>query len=735
MPTYELKIGDSIYEIEAPDETAAMQAAQQFLPQDEGQEPPTAPGPVQKMTASGQYKPELSTVDKVFDYLNLGGHNFPMMGASDEAQGFLSGAGAVLKDLFKGDITAESYLPAYREGRDRQRDYLDAARDRTGWGGTAAEVGASLLPVGMAARGAVAGAQAASPVMRMLRGATAGAATGGAVGFAEGEGGARRRGENAMLPAAFGGTLGAAGPLVGAGIGRMAERRTRKRAAKRGKVPPDTVDVLKHVFEMDHRQGAPVKDASMVADTGGTATSLLGEAMGDVGGRIDDVANVSRGAFRRPIGVPTEATIRQRLTERTARETDEFKRNLDLTMGAPQGLKETTQRLRTESGPRVKAEYDRAYATPLDYASEAGQDLEAFLKSRRIPKEAWGKANRLMEVEGNQSQQILARIGDDGSVTLERLPDVRQIDYLKRALDDIASSENAKGGVMGGTTAMGRAVTKTTKEMLEMVDGLAPSYKKARGFASVPIRAKEAMETGYDAIAKEGTTADALADAMRRISPDDQDWLKTGARSAVEEMMSRAKESLVPNPTRTGFVSVKSIGEEDTQAALKALTSGRARDKLKLILGDEDAAELFDSVDRTLTAIKIEASSLPNRRRQARGLLDEFAPEERSDVASKLMRGQVLDAAQDAAGGAWGRAMADDMILADRTKADLVNVLTSPTDRIDIDALRKAKFPKQARRDARLATERAMTKAAIPAGMAMGDNEDTERLLRYLMGY
>ncbi|MYA89839.1 MAG: hypothetical protein F4X97_15550, partial [Boseongicola sp. SB0662_bin_57] len=130
------------------------------------------------LLADGTKTPDMSTVDRVFDYLNLGGHNFPMMGLSDEAQGAMSGIGAMMR--------GEDYLPAYAEGRDRQREYLDAARERTGWGGTAAEVGASLLPVGMAARGAVRSAQALPPLARMVKGAAAGAATGGAVGFAEG---------------------------------------------------------------------------------------------------------------------------------------------------------------------------------------------------------------------------------------------------------------------------------------------------------------------------------------------------------------------------------------------------------------------------------------------------------------------------------------------------------------------------------------------------------------------
>ncbi len=677
-----------------------------------------------ELLASGKRVPELSTADKVLDYLNLGGHNFPMMGLSDEAMGALKG----LEAKFRG----QDYLPAYALGRDLQRDYLGAARERTGWGGTAAEVGASLLPVGMAARGAVRSAQAVPPFARVLKGLFAGGATGAGVGFAEGEGGALRRAENAVLPAAFGGTLGAAGPIVGAGVGRMAASSARAKAARKGKVPPDTVDVLKHVFEMDHRQGAPVKDAGMVADTGGTATSLLGEAMGDIGGRIDDVANVSRGAFNRPIGVPTEATIRQRLTERTASETDRFKKGLDETMGAPAGLRATEARLLDESKPRVKAAYDKAYGTPIDYASESGQALERLLKGRRIPAAAWRKANEILELEEKQSQQILARIGDDGTVTLERLPDIEQIDAIKRAMDDLIESEK---DIKGKLSNKGRILYNTSKDMLRLTDSLVPDYGRARDFAAVPRQAIDAMETGYDAIATEGMTADRLAAEMRGMTPEQVDWLRSGARSAVEEMMARTKESLVPNPTRTGFVSVKSVGDADVQTALKGLSSGRARDKLRLILGDEDAEALFDSIDRTMTAIKVEASSLPNRRRQARGLLDEFAPEQRSDVMSKAMRGDVVGAAQETVGSAMGRALADDAILADATKADLVNVLTSPTDKIDIPALRAAKFPKVARRDARKATEKAMNRAGIPVGMAMGDNEDTERLLRYLMGY
>ncbi|MYA87498.1 MAG: hypothetical protein F4X97_03435 [Boseongicola sp. SB0662_bin_57] len=44
----------------------------------------------------------------------------------------------------------------------------------------------------------------------------------------------------------------------------------------------------------------------------------------------------------------------------------------------------------------------------------------------------------------------------------------------------------------------------------------------------MPIRAKEAIETDCGAIAKDGTTADALADSMRKICPDAQGCLRAG---------------------------------------------------------------------------------------------------------------------------------------------------------------------------------------------------------------
>ena len=97
------------------------------------------------------------------------------------------------------------------------------------------------------------------------------------------------------------------------------------------------------------------------------------------------------------------------------------------------------------------------------------------------------------------------------------------------------------------------------------------------------------------------------------------------------------------------------------------------------------------------------------------------------------MRGDVVGATQEAAGGVMGRALADDQLIADAGKADLVNVLTRPTSEINVGALRAAPFPRQVGRRARMATERGMTAGAVPAAAALSPEQRKQQLIDYLL--
>lgn len=94
---------------------------------------------------------------------------------------------------------------------------------------TAGEIGGNVL--GTAALSMVPGARAlvtggggSGLVANSIRGGLTGMALGGAQGFAEGEGGFENRARNAVLPAMFGGAVGAAAPTVAKGVGYVYDR-------------------------------------------------------------------------------------------------------------------------------------------------------------------------------------------------------------------------------------------------------------------------------------------------------------------------------------------------------------------------------------------------------------------------------------------------------------------------------------------------------------------------------
>lgn len=128
-----------------------------------------------------------------------------MFGIGDEATGIGGGIGSVL--------TGGAFPQGYTTFRDIERGRLDDARNKTGWLGTAAELGGAAvsgaLPFGAAGQ-LTRGAQA-------LQGLRMGAGTGALAGFGYGEG-AADSGGGALTGALVGGGLGAAG---GALFGRQ----------------------------------------------------------------------------------------------------------------------------------------------------------------------------------------------------------------------------------------------------------------------------------------------------------------------------------------------------------------------------------------------------------------------------------------------------------------------------------------------------------------------------------
>lgn len=172
---------------------------------------------------------------------------------------------------------------------------------------------------------------------------------------------------------------------------------------------------------------------AMVADAGPAAANLLDTALQRSG--------------------PGSTAAKQAIQDRATQANRDLSRTLDQTMGPAQGVETQQGAIRQGTAGARDTAYTRAYAQPIDYTTAEGRNLERLMD--RVPPEAINQANRMMRAEGQASRQVRATVNQDGTVTFEQLPDVRQLDYITRGLNEVAQGAEGQGA-MRGTTAVGR---------------------------------------------------------------------------------------------------------------------------------------------------------------------------------------------------------------------------------------------------------------------------------------
>src|SRR5690606_6061460 len=166
----------------------------------------------------------------------------------------------------------------------------------------------------------------------------------------------------------------------------------------------------------------------------------------------------------------------------------------------------------------------------------------------------------------------------DGSVTYQKMPDVRQIDYITRALNDRAMA-NAGLGAMGGQTAEGRSFQNLSRDLRSTLKDAVPEYAVALETAADPISRSQATQFGYDLLGQR-TPRDVAAARIGSMSGPEKQAVASGIRSRIDEGVANVNRAVT-----TGRE------EEVTQAlrALRDLTVPANREKVALAIGDDAA--------------------------------------------------------------------------------------------------------------------------------------------------
>lgn len=552
-------------------------------------------------------EPAKSGADKFYSNMNA------------SASGFLEGIPIIGPALNTGADYVEAALRPNSTIEDVQKKEAQDLKDNPGTaiaGNVAGGLYSGIAAGPMAGATRVGQALAAAPrLARVGAGLLAGSALGGTD--------AAVRGQDIGMGAIGGGIGGAAGPVIGDAVGNVVGRianRGAQNAALRGTgVDPEVARILLNAGRADDALGgagtqriARAGPGGMLADSGPATQAVLDTALarGDTeGARLAS----------------------QRIGQRVDASGQDVVAGLDQHLGTPEGVHTTSEASKAGARPINSANYDKAYAQPIDYAGPHGMAIEAQIKNQ-VPGSAITAANKLMRVEGAKSKQILANIADDGTVTFQSMPDVMQVDYITRALRDEAKTA-------GFGTSEGRALNNLARSIRGSLGDAVPDFKTASASARDPIVQREALEFGAKLL-KPNMPRDVARAEILGMDGAQVSMAKQGVRSDIDEIMSNVKSTL-SNPDENAV--------QQAIKAVKDLSSQANREKIEMLMTPREADDLFGRLDRAAQSLQLRASVAKNSRTYGRQAVDESIKQmSEPGMVGKLMQGKPLQAGQAA---------------------------------------------------------------------------------------
>lgn len=564
---------------------------------------------------------------------------------ADEALGYLSG-----RTGGNDEGEATELVRAMQAREERERPVQTAATRMAGGVVATAPLvaaGAGMLPQGMSMAG------------KLATGAVAGAGGGAVEGAVSGYGAGtdpdtRREGakRGAVVGGVLGGAIGAAAPAVAAGVGSMANRAidaiTVGRQARQVGLSRPSYQMLSRTMQADDSLGptglqnlARGGPDAMVADAGPTSRALL------------DTSIQSSG--------PAARIARDAIEDRAARSAGVINQSLDANI-AP--LRPTGS-AGFQRQQNLRPIYDQAYARPIDYSDPIAMEMEQIVRGR-VPSAAIARANQLMRAEGAQSQQILARIAPDGSIEYERLPDTRQLDYIARALGDVADKSDGQGK-LGGQTQLGASYRRLQQEIRQRLRSLNPDYAAALDAAGSEIGRREAFQFGAEML-RPGVSRQQVAEFMQGLPRAEVDELAQGVRQQFDDAIANVRAAITD----------QNMDAREAMQAIRTLSSRATREKVEMLVGPQRAEALYRDLDRAMVAQELRAGVADNSKTFARQNMKEMVTDSlEAGPVNQLREGKVGGTARQALAAVLGRSPAERQALRDQNYEEIARFLTT----------------------------------------------------------
>lgn len=242
---------------------------------------------------------------------------------------------------------------------------------------------------------------------------------------------------------------------------------------------------------------------------------------------------------------------------------------LNQAMGRPVNVPQTIENMQKAKQAASKPVYDRFYQTPVN----ATPTLDKILQ-RANAAGAYQRAAKKMAIEGIDPNTP----SNSG----------RFYDLIKRSVDDIA--RDASPG--SDDQRIARGLSSDLKAEVDRI--LSPSDPKksvwaiARTTAGEHLRLKEAFESGQAAFSKK-LTADQMAHELRRMSPEERQIYRLGARQQIRAAAEEASTSWGANPD-TAERKMLSTRNAENKAKLVSHNPAAARELMRTVKAETEFA-------------------------------------------------------------------------------------------------------------------------------------------------
>lgn len=287
-------------------------------------------------------------------------------------------------------------------------------------------------------------------------------------------------------------------------------------------------------------------------------------------------------------------------------------KDLDDILGELEGVK-TQEQLKSLYKNAGKI-YQKAYGTPINYASDKGQELLNLIKL--FPERVLREGNELLRVTSGldksiPSKQLKFILDDEGNLVLEELPSVAMIDYATRGLKSIVEREEGLG-LMGGTTPLGKTLMDLSTKTRDVLKELVPSYRDALKMSSGNITDKNARMFSQEMLRPIHSRQDVFS-ALEKLGDRQLLLARKGLRQYLDDLMAQTKRAMGDPTTEANTI-------KEIVTLTRNLSSRENRDKLGFLLGPDDANRIFQRLQKQEIAIQTQAGIRENSATHARGV-------------------------------------------------------------------------------------------------------------------